>query len=62
MTQSLFFFFNQPANEDVADGTFLGDDSMLVRQKRVQLLIQAVILMGQPVKNKEEVLFFFFFF
>lgn len=44
----------QPANEDVADGAFLGDDSVLVGEKWVQLLIQAVVLMGQSVKNEEK--------
>lgn len=51
---ALQIFFYTPSDEDVADGTLLGDDPVLVCEKWIQLLVQAVVLMGQSVMCKKE--------
>ena len=42
-----------PYDVDVADGTLLGGDPVLVCEQRIQLLVQAVVLMGQSEICKE---------
>lgn len=37
----------------MADGTLLGDDPVLVCEKWIQLLVQAVHLMGQSVRSRK---------
>lgn len=41
--------FYTPSDVDVADGTLLCDDPVLVCEEWIQLLVQAVVLMGQSV-------------
>lgn len=43
--------FYTPCNEDMANGTLLCGDPVLVCEKRIQLPVQAVTLMGKSVKT-----------
>lgn len=45
--------FDPPSDVDVADGTLLGGDPVLVYEHRVQLLVQAVVGVGQSITSTE---------
>ena len=43
--------FHAPSDEDMANGAFLRDDPVLVCEEWIQLLVQAIILMGQSIMS-----------
>lgn len=45
---------NTPSDEDVADAALLRGEPVLVCEERIQVLVQAVAPVGQPVKTKKK--------